>query len=297
MTDFAKPLASKPRIGLIGLGLMGHGIGRNLLKNGFDVSVLGNVNRTPVESLIALGAKDGVCIAAMAAQVDVWLVCVPGSDQVDSLVFGEQGIVALGRRGQLFIDCSTSDPGRSVEVAEALAQKGIAFVDAPLGRTPREAELGKLNTLVGATPELLMRVRPILEAFSENVIHIGPVLSAQKTKLINNFVVIGAAALMTEAMQVCRHVGASEERLMDLMAKGPLASPLLSMVGLELLNGHRDGMKFSIDNAAKDLHYFSDMTRLHRQAPSLGPALVALLDAARAQGLGSDYLPALVDTQ
>jgi 3-hydroxyisobutyrate dehydrogenase-like beta-hydroxyacid dehydrogenase len=293
MADSAQKI-HRPKLGLIGLGLMGHGIGRNLLKHGFDLTVLGNVNRQPVESLVGLGAADGIALPGLVGHVDMIILCVTGSPQVESLVYGAKGILANGRAGQIVIDCSTSQPSSSARIHADLAEACITFVDAPLGRTPVEAEEGRLNTMVGASAEVLETVRPVLQSFCENIIHVGDVLSAQKLKLINNFVVVGTAALLTEALRSCDQVGVKREALHSLMSKGPLNSPLLQLIVERILVGQLDGMKFSIRNAQKDISYFKQMVEDGRDAASLSVDLDRVLTLAVEQGLGDCFLPSLV---
>jgi 3-hydroxyisobutyrate dehydrogenase-like beta-hydroxyacid dehydrogenase len=287
--------STKMRIGLIGLGLMGHGIGRNLLKNGFPLTVLGHVNRKPVDSLVSLGAIEADGVGALVRNSDMIVLCVTGSPQVESLIYREAGILQCARAGQIVIDCSTSEPASSASINEKLAAIGVTFVDAPLGRTPVEAEAGKLNTMVGASPETLETVRPVLQAFCENIIHVGPVLSAQKIKLINNFVVVGTVALITEALRACDTVGVPRQALHDLMSKGPLQSGVLKMTVEEILKDNYDGMKFSIGNARKDIGYFNNMVNVQSAQNSLSNDLQRVLSNAVEQGLGGSFLPRLVN--
>lgn len=289
--------SSRPKIGLIGPGLMGHGIGRNLLKNGFPLTVLGNVNRKPVDSLVQLGATDGRNLATLVRNSDMIILCVTGSTQVESLIYGESGILANGREGQIVIDCSTSEPRSSALINTDLAAAGITFVDAPLGRTPVEAEAGTLNTMVGASPDVLETVRPVLEAFCENIIHVGGVLAAQKIKLINNFVILGTVALITEALRACDQVGVQRKSLYDIMSKGPLKSALLQATAEEILKNNFDGLKFSIKNAQKDITYFNNMVEGDRSTNSLSSGLLRVLTLAVEQGLGENFLSGLVNTK
>lgn len=282
------------RIGLIGLGLMGHGIGRNLLKNGFALTVMGNVNRAPVDSLVSLGATESKSVAELVAASDVVMLCVTGSPQVESLMNRDQGILQSIRPGQIVIDCSTSQPSSSAIINAQLLQAGALFVDAPLGRTPAEAEAGKLNVMVGATPQLLEHIRPVLQAFCENIIHVGEVISAQKLKLINNFAVVGAVALFTEALRACDQVGISRQAMYDLMSKGPLQGGLLQMIMAEILKENYAGMKFSVNNACKDIGYFNNMLGATEAKNSLSSSLLGVLVNAVDQDLGDSYLPSLV---
>lgn len=287
----------KPRIGLIGLGLMGHGIGRNLLKHGFALKVLGHVNRKPVESLVGLGATEGASLAALVDGVDVIMLCVTGSAQIEDMMYRQDGILAHIRPGQTVIDCSTSDPVSSEKINAEIVARGALFIDAPLGRTPVEAEEGRLNTMVGATPETLDAIRPILSAYCENIVHTGEVLSAQKLKLINNFVVVGAAGLLAEATKAAQAQNVDIGVLYGLMSKGPLAGGLLDMVLGQIVKGHHDGMKFTLGNAAKDIGYFNAMIA---SAPPVGPlsgAVAATLEKALEEGRGDQFLPSLAKTR
>ncbi len=182
---------SHARVGLIGLGLMGHGIGRNLLKKGFPLAVLGNVNRKPVDSLVGLGARDAGDVKSLVTHSDVIILCVTSSTQIEDLMYRDNGMLANLRAGQYVVDCSTSDPRSSEKICKDLNAIGVKFVDAPLGRSPVEAEAGTLNTMVGASPQTLEDIRPILSAYCENIIHVGDVLTAHKLKLINNLVIVG----------------------------------------------------------------------------------------------------------
>jgi 3-hydroxyisobutyrate dehydrogenase-like beta-hydroxyacid dehydrogenase len=282
-----------PRIGLVGLGLMGHGIGRNLLKNGYPLSVLGHVNRKPVESLVGLGAIEAADAGELTRGSDIVILCVTGSPQVEAQVYGEQGILANIRADHIVIDCSTSEPRSSARINHDLLEAGAVFVDAPLGRTPAEAEAGKLNTMVGASPVLLETIRPVLSAFCENIIHVGDVLSAQKLKLINNFAIVGTVSLLSEALRTCREVGVPVEAMLSLMSKGPLNSGLLQAVVGEVLKGNYEGMKFSIGNASKDMRYFNNLVAEFHTPDSLAADVARVLERAEKEGLGDKFLPEL----
>lgn len=166
-------MPQQPVIGLIGAGLMGHGIGKNLLEKGFPLAVLGHRNRAPVEDLVNRGAVEARDVADLARQAEVIILCVTGSTQVEDLFRRAGGLLDSARPGFTVIDTSTSEPTSTLKLAEALRLKGGELVDAPLGRTPAEAEAGKLNTIVGAPPETLERLRPVFAAYCENIFHAG----------------------------------------------------------------------------------------------------------------------------
>ena len=141
---------ANPRIGFVGLGLMGHGIAKNLVTKGFPLTVRAHRNRKPLEDLLAAGAKEVATNADVAKASDVVILCVTGAPQVEEIVNGKDGIMSVARAGLIVVDTSTSEPATTAKMREELAARGVRFVDAPLARTPVEAELGKLNIMVGA---------------------------------------------------------------------------------------------------------------------------------------------------
>ncbi|SED50958.1 NAD(P)-dependent oxidoreductase [Rhodobacter sp. 24-YEA-8] len=285
------PTLTHARIGLIGLGLMGHGIGRSLLRKGFALSVLGHRNRQPVESLVGLGAQEATDPAALARASDVILICVTGSPQVEALIYGENGVLSALQPAQVVIDCSTSDPRSSARILADIEAKGGWFVDAPLGRTPVEAEEGRLNTMVGAPSDLLEAVRPVLAAYCENIVHAGPALSAQKLKLINNFVVVSTTCILAEAIEAGQLNGVDAAALYALMSKGPLGGGLLDMILGGAVEGRYDAMKFSVGNAAKDIGYFNNMMSGQARVTRLSQDVSQVMEEAVSRGQAAAYLP------
>ncbi|MCW5300258.1 NAD(P)-dependent oxidoreductase [Herbaspirillum lusitanum] len=281
-------------IGFIGVGMMGQGMAHNLVIKGFNVTVMGNRNRKPVEELVAEGAREASSLQDLVTNVDAIILCVTGSPQVEDLIFRAGGILENCRSGQILIDCSTSEPMSSARIAGQLATKGVSFVDAPLARTPVEAMQGRLNTMVGADDATFAKVKPILEAFCENIFHIGGTTSAQKLKLLNNFVAIGTATLATEALAMCDAVGVDQRKFFDVISKGGANSGIFQMIAGGILEGRSDGMKFSIANAGKDLSYYNNMTAAFANPSMIGPHVAATLQQSAKEGYGEQMLGAMV---
>ena len=164
-----------PTIGFIGLGLMGHGMAKNLRLKGYDLWVKGRSNRTPVESLLALGAQEATSPKQMAEVCDIIHICLSNSPQIEAAMRGPDGILAGARPGLIVIETSTANPASTEALAAELAANGVTLVDAPLSRTPKEAWEGTLDTMVGADPEVFARIRPILETWAGKIVHIGRV--------------------------------------------------------------------------------------------------------------------------
>lgn len=274
------------KIGLIGAGRMGHGMASNLLAGGFELCVVAHRSRERVEDLLTRGATEVGSPAEAAGRSDAIILCVTGSPQVEEVIFGSEGVRAAARQGQLVIDCSTGEPAVVERAAGALAEKGVDYVDAPLARTPVEAEAGTLNAMVGAAPEAFSRARPILECFCENIFFMGPVGSGTRMKLINNLITMGQASLIGEALSACRATGVDLRRFYEVISKGGGNSGIFQMIVPEILdNGSFAGMKFSLQNAAKDLGYYVRMAAdadIHHEFGT--QVLCVLTDALQASG-------------
>lgn len=137
------------RVGLIGVGLMGHGIGKNILAKGYHLTVMAHRNRAPVDDLVSKGAHERNNPLAVAKESDLVILCVTGTPQVEHLVHGEYGLIGGVREGLIIADCSTAEPDSTVRIARDVEAKGGYFVDTPMTRTPKEAEAGKLGLMTG----------------------------------------------------------------------------------------------------------------------------------------------------
>src|SRR5512135_3744100 len=136
----------RPRIGFSGVGLMGHGIAKNLVAKGYPLAVKLHRNRAIAQDLFAAGATEAASHAELARGSDIVILCVTGAPQVEEVVFGLEGLASGAKEGLVIVDTSTSEPATTAKMREALAPKGVRFVDAPPTRTPVEAEQGRLNT-------------------------------------------------------------------------------------------------------------------------------------------------------
>lgn len=287
----------KPRVGFIGVGLMGHGMARNLVEKGFPTTVLGNRNRAPVDDLVRRGATEGRDPASMAAACDIVVICVTGSPEVQAICDGPNGLLAAARDGLIVMDCSTSEPSTTARLCEAFAKSGTAFVDAPLARTPKEAEEGRLNVMVGAEPAVFARVEPVLKAFAENIFHVGGPGAGHKTKLVNNFLAMGQAALIAEAMAAGARAGLDLDAFVRVVSAGGANSGIFQMVAPSMLAGTFDGLRFGLDLARKDLRYYTHMTEGLNLPSHLGEAVHQAFVLASAMGFGSEYVGSLGKAQ
>jgi 3-hydroxyisobutyrate dehydrogenase-like beta-hydroxyacid dehydrogenase len=243
------------RIGFVGVGRMGRGMARNLLQKGFPLTVLGHKNRAPVEDLVACGAREAPTARGLAEVCDAVFLCVSGSPQVESVVYGDDGVLAAARPGFILVDCSTSDPTSTRRIAADLLARGAAMADAPVTRAPKDAEAGRLNSLVGASDDTFARIRPMLDAYSEAVFHFGPVGAGHTAKLVNNFITMGYCALIAEGMAVCAASGVDLRAMYQVMVRGAADSGALRKMIPAFLEGDLTGHQFAIANALKDVTY------------------------------------------
>lgn len=286
-----------PRIGFIGIGMMGHGMARNLLARGFPLGFVVHRDRSRLADLVAAGAREHPDAAALARDSDVVILCVSGSPQVEANVLGPAGIAAAAREGLIVIDTSTSEPGSTARLREALAARGASLVDAPLARTPKEAEEGRLNTMVGASEADFERVRPVLAAFCENIFHVGGPGAGHTLKLVNNFMAMTIAASIAEAFAVATRAGVRIDKLVEVVSQGALNSNIFQMMGRGAAEGDLTRMKFSIVNAAKDLRYYTHLAESLPVPAFIGEAAHQAFAQAVAMGLGDRLVASMIEAQ
>jgi 3-hydroxyisobutyrate dehydrogenase-like beta-hydroxyacid dehydrogenase len=287
----------KPRVGFIGLGLMGHGIAKNLVSKGFPLTVRVHRNRKPAEDILAAGAKEVKTSAELARVSDVVILCVTGSPQIEEIIYGENGIMSAARDGLVVIDTSTAEPASTARIRDDFAKKGTKYVDAPLARTPKEAEEGRLNTMVGADDATFAQVKPVLSAYCENVIHVGPPGHGHMLKLINNFIAQAIATATAEACAACAKSGVSIRKLHEIISAGAVNSGIFQMMVGRMLEGDMAGLKFTLVNAMKDLRYYTHFAESLPVSAIVGEAVHQSLVNANLLGFGDKYVPSLIEAQ
>jgi 3-hydroxyisobutyrate dehydrogenase-like beta-hydroxyacid dehydrogenase len=286
------------RIGFVGVGLMGHGIARNLVEKGFPLTLCAHRNRAPVDDLVGRGAREVATCAEVARAADIVFLCVTGAPQVDDAIAGADGIVHAAREGMIVVDTSTSEPATTAALRGLLATKGVRLVDAPLARTPVDAEAGRLNIMVGADDATLAELQPVLRAFCENIIHAGPPGHGIVLKLINNFIAQAICTATAEACTAAAKSGLSIRKLHEVVSAGAVNSGLFQMIVGQMLDcGKLDGLKFTLVNAAKDLRYYTHFTESMMLPSVVGEAVHQSLVTANALGYGDRYVPSLIEAQ
>ncbi|HZQ62358.1 MAG TPA: NAD(P)-dependent oxidoreductase [Casimicrobiaceae bacterium] len=290
-------MANNPRIGFVGLGLMGHGIAKNLVTKGFPLVVRAHRNRTPLADLLAAGAKEVASNADLARQADIVFLCVTGAPQVEEVIAGEQGVLSAAHEGLIVVDTSTSEPAVTARLRDLLAARGARLVDAPLGRTPKEAEEGRLNIMVGADDATFGELKPVLSAFCENIIHVGPPGHGHTIKLLNNFMAMSIATSTAEAMATAVRAGIPPQKLFDVVSAGPINSGILQMTAGKMLQGDLTGLQFTLVNAMKDLRYYTHLAESLPASAIIGEAVHQTLVQANLLGFGDRFISSLFEAQ
>jgi 3-hydroxyisobutyrate dehydrogenase-like beta-hydroxyacid dehydrogenase len=289
----------KHNIGMIGIGMMGHGIARNLLKHGHTLTVLEHPGNQPLDELLAAGATTATDPARLAAAADVVILCVTGTPQVEAVLLGEDGkgggVLAGLRPGTVVIDCSTAVPTSTERVAQAVQQAGGRFLDTPMTRTPKEAAEGRLNLLVGGDPALFAEMRPLLACFAENITHVGPVGAGHRMKLLHNYVSLGTIALIAEAAACARRGGVAMDVFVEVLAKGGGGGVALERLKGQLLAGDPSGLRFSLANAQKDIGYYAAMAGDGGAVKEIAASVLRTYEQAAAEAGAQALVPQLVD--
>ena len=285
----------KAPIGFVGLGMMGHGMASNILKKGYTLSVLAHRNRTPIDDLVGRGAREVGSIAELVEMSDIILFCVRGAEEVERLVYDDDGLLDNCRPGIILVDCTTSNPTLSQRIARDLESRQAAFVDAPVTRAPQDAEAGRLNSLVGADPKVFETVKPILDCYSENISHFGLPGAGHSAKLINNFISCGYTALIAEGLSLCFKAGVDAQMLYQVMSTGGADSGVLRKMVPPLLQGDLTGHRFTLSNACKDVGYFKTFAEGFDFSSYLAGSLLKTYESAVDAGLGDKMMASLME--
>ena len=236
---------TKPKIGFIGLGLMGSAMVQRLQSLDYVVTVVAHRNRKHIEEAVARGAIEVATAAEVAKNSEIIMLCVDTSAAVEMVMRGEGGVLEQLQKGSMVIDFGTSIPGITRQLAEECKKKGAAMMDAPLGRTPPQAVEGLLNIMAAGEITDFERVKPVLDDLGENVFHVGPIGAGHTLKLINNFFGMTMACAMSEAFSIanaCKDVGYYSKMADDFAVPSLMSPAVKSTLGLANASGYGEKM-------------------------------------------------------
>ncbi len=281
------------KVGMVGIGMMGHGMASRLVHHGHDLVVLEHPGNQPLDALKAAGVRAMQRPCDLAAVVDVVILVVTGSAQVESVLTGPDGILQGLRPGGVVVDCSTSIPSSTARMAQAVEDAGSRFLEAPMTRTPKEAAEGRLNLLVGGDAQVLERVRPLLACLAEHITHVGPTGAGHGMKLLHNYVSLGMVTLLAEAAACAARSGVAPEVFVDVLARGGGGGTALERLKPYLLAGDPGGLRFTLANACKDLGYYGQMAQDAQASHVVADAVRSTLQSALDRVGGHTLVPEL----
>ena len=239
------------KIGLIGLGIMGKPMAKNLLKAGYDLTV-SDLNQASVDEIVAAGAK-AATNAEIGETCDVVLTMVPNSPQVKAVMLGEDGVAAHMKPGSVFIDMSSINPVASKEIAAELAKRGIEMLDAPVSGGEPKAIDGTLSFMVGGKKEVFDQYKDILGAMGASVVRCGDVGAGNTTKLANQIIVACNIQALSEALTLAKMAGVDPELVFQAIRGGLAGSTVMNAKAPMMIEGN-DKPGFKIDLHIKDLN-------------------------------------------
>lgn len=285
---------SKVNVGFVGIGLMGHGMAKNIVEKGYPLTVVAHRNRAPLDDLVGRGATEAATLADLARSCDIILLCLTGSPEVAAAVAAMKPGLA---RGSVIVDCSTSDPTVTQRLAAELAEIGVDFADAPLSRTPKEAWAGTLDCMVGADQAVFDRIQPVLATWAGKIVHIGGIGDGHRMKLLNNFISLGYAALYSEALALAQKVGIPVAEFDKVIRGGRMDCGFYQTFMGYALEGNREAHKFTLGNAYKDMRYVESMANAATVTTTMSSAVKNAFAVAMANGGNGpeDYVPHLAD--
>jgi len=284
-------MGATQRIGFVGLGAMGFGMASNILAKHGQLNVVCNRSRQPVDVLARQGAKEYADCARLALASDVAILCLPNSDVVEQVV-AEMGD-GLGE-GKILIDTGTSSLQSTERIAEALQERGVEFVEAPLTGGIKQAEAGELGALVGAAPEVFGKVEPVLRHFCVSVQHFGAIGAGARAKFINNYMVMGIVALVSEAFHIAGITESDWDKLYDVVIRGSADSGVFRRIIGNARNGDFGGYVFSVEGALKDMKYITEMNASLGRATPLNMAVLNFFRDASEAGYGDRLVSELL---
>ena len=275
---------TQPKIGFIGLGIMGTPMAGNLIKAGYSV-VVHNRSRAKVDALVRAGASAATSPREVASAADVIITMLPNSPDVELVALGPNGIKEGARHGQLFIDMSTINPIVSQKIAAELSAVGVAMVDAPVSGGEKGAIDGTLSIMAGGTPQNFERALPIFNALGKTITHMGPLGTGGFTKLANQIIVAINLTAIGEALVFGAKAGVDPEKMIRALSGGLAGSKCLEQKSDKILSGNF-APGFKIDLHAKDLNLIADAARSIGVPIPTAAIVEQLFAALRVQGRG-----------
>jgi 2-hydroxy-3-oxopropionate reductase len=271
------------RIGFIGVGIMGGPMARNLLKVGYEVIAF-DVDAGALRRIVEDGARDGCSIRGVTESSDIVLTMLPNSPEVESAILGNAGVLESAKSGQIVIDMSSISPLVTKRVADALLEKGVEMLDAPVSGGQEKAEAGTLAFMVGGKQAVFEKCKGILGAMGASVTLVGDIGAGQTTKLVNQVIVAVNIAVVAEGLMLGKKAGVDPTRILDAIKGGLAGSQCLVDKAPRMLES-RYAPGFRMRLHVKDLTNALETSRALHVAMPLTTSVMEMMQSLMAAGM------------
>ena len=280
-------------VGFIGVGYMGYGIAKNILKNNNNLFVIANKNREPIERIVKEGAEEVNSFEDFANKnLDALFMCVTNTPIAKTI---SEKISKILNDKTIIIDITTHNKTGSVETDTIFKKNNIGYVECPVMGGPVQAEEGVLGGIVGASEDNFKKAEPYLKFFCKEYFYFGEVGMGAKSKLLNNFLTLGNAALVNHLAIGAKELGLDLQKVYDVAKLGSGNSAALKRVFDNLLKGDFTGFKFTASNSVKDLTYIQDLLKDFPEAEKVAEINKNYFQKAVDQGYGENFISELIN--
>jgi 3-hydroxyisobutyrate dehydrogenase-like beta-hydroxyacid dehydrogenase len=274
-------------VGVIGCGLMGSGMAKNLIKNNYEVIVY-DINEDAVKNLVNQGAIAASKPEELASQVDYLILSLTSPDLVKEIVLDEnQGVLNRMNQGTFILDMSTNDVNITRQIHEIAQGKGVEFYDCPLSGGPEGANNGTLTIMIGGNKDRLEEILPVLQAIGQHIEYLGESGAGQIVKLCHNMVVAGVISLLSEAFLTSEKAGVPKEKLASILQKGSGQTRTMDVFGVNIIDHTFGNVKFSLANMTKDIHLYRYLAEDHQISTFVSDVTHQLFHLGRNKGKGN----------
>ena len=280
-------------IGFIGVGYMGYGIAKNILKHKNYLFVIANKNRKPIDKIVNEGAEEVKSFEDFANKnLDALIMCVTNTPIAKSI---SEKIAKVLNSKTLIIDITTHNKTGSMETEQIFKSNNINYIECPVMGGPGQAEEGILGGIVGGSDENFKLSEPYLKMFCKDYFYFGPVGMGAKSKLLNNFLSLGNAALVNHLAKTATELGLDLQKVFDVAKLGSGNSAGLIRIFESLLKGDFKGFKFTATNSVKDLSYIQDLLKDFPEAEKVAEVNKNYFQKAVDDGYGESFISELID--
>ena len=280
-------------IGFIGVGYMGYGIAKNILKHKNYLFVIANKNRKPIDKIVNEGAEEVKSFEDFANKnLDALIMCVTNTPIAKSI---SEKISKVLNSKTLIIDITTHNKTGSIETEQIFKSNNINYIECPVMGGPGQAEEGILGGIVGGSDENFKLSEPYLKMFCKDYFYFGPVGMGAKSKLLNNFLSLGNAALVNHLAKTATELGLDLQKVFDVAKLGSGNSAGLIRIFESLLKGDFKGFKFTATNSVKDLSYIQDLLKDFPEAEKVAEVNKNYFQKAVDEGYGESFISELIE--